>query len=109
MKSFLEFVKEETTSGGDAVRGFGDISGNPAVQDSPLQQYLGTNALASDKNNGALLKLMKDSQTNLVGFKEFNPNTRDKALEYYETDVNADPLLRDKIRNRNKINNVTKG
>ena len=105
------FRSEETTSAGDAVRGFGDVSGNPAVQDNPLQQYLDTNALAKDQQNGALMKMMKQSQQNLVGFKEFNPHTvsRDKTLEYYDKDVNADPLLRDKIRNRGKNNNVTKG
>ena len=93
------------------VRGLGDVTGNPAVQDNPLQQYFGVNALAVDKVNGALLKLMKDSQLkyNMVGFKTFNPSSRDKSLEYYEKDENHNPLLRDKIRNRNKNNNVTKG
>lgn len=70
-------LKEETTSAGDAVRGFGDVSGNPAVDEDPLQQYITTNELAKDQENGALLKLMKQSQKNLVGFKEFNP-TRGK-------------------------------
>jgi hypothetical protein len=73
---------------------FGDVSGNPAVQDNPLQQYIGANALAKDKQNGALMKMMKDSQHNLIGFKEFNPhkNTRDKTLAYYEEDPNGDYL-----------------
>lgn len=102
-------LKEETQSAGDAVRGFGDVSGNPAVDEDPLQQYLTTNQLAKDKENGALIKLMKQSQRNVVGFKEFAPNSRDKSLEYYENDPNADPLLRDKIRNRGKDNNVTRG
>jgi len=104
-------IKEETTSSGDGVRGFGDVSGNPAVQDNPLQQYLDTNALAKDKLNGALIKMLKNSQSNLIGFKEFNPHkvSRDKTLLYYEEDPNGDPLLRDKIRNKGKNNNVTKG
>lgn len=102
-------LKEETVAAGDMVRGLGDVSGNPAVQNDPLQQYFGTNALAADKQNGALMKMMKDSQYNIVGFKEFTPNYRDKSLQYYQSDVNADPLLRDKIRNRGKNNNVTKG
>lgn len=102
-------LKEETTSAGDAVRGFGDVSGNPAVDEDPLQQYITTNELAKDKENGALLKLMKQSQYNLVGFKEFHPNARDKSLQYYKDDENADPLLIDKIRNRNRNNNTTKG
>jgi|694.fasta_scaffold04746_24 hypothetical protein len=87
-------LKEETVAGGEMVRGFGDVSGNPAVQDNPLQQYIGANALAKDKQNGALMKMMKDSQHNLIGFKEFNPhkNTRDKTLAYYEEDPNGDYL-----------------
>jgi len=104
-------LKEETVSAGMMVRGFGDVSGNPAVQDNPLQQYINTNALAKDKQNGALMRMMKDSQNNLIGFKEFNPHmvSRDKTLPYYEEDPNGDPLLRDKIRNKGKNNNVTKG
>lgn len=85
-------VTEETTSAGDAVRGFGDVSGNPAVQDSPMQQYIATNALAKDKMNGALMKMMKDSQRNLIGFKEFRPNERSKSLEYFDADENGEFL-----------------
>lgn len=102
-------LKEETTSAGDAVRGFGDVSGNPAVDEDPLQQYITTNMLAKDKENGALLKMMRQSQSGLLGFKEFNPMSRDIALQYYKDDENADPLLRDKMRNRGKDNNVTRG
>jgi hypothetical protein len=86
-------LKEETVSGGEMVRGFGDVSGNPAVQDNPLQQYIGANALAKDQQNGALIRMMKTSQSNLLGFKEFNPqNSRDKSLSYYEEDPNGDYL-----------------
>lgn len=104
-------LKEETVSSGEMVRGFGDVSGNPAVQDNPIQQYIDTNSLAKDKMNGALLKLMKDSQLkyNIVGFKSFNPSTREKSLPYYDADPNGDLLLRDKIKNRGKDNNATKG
>jgi hypothetical protein len=104
-------LKEETVSAGMMVRGFGDVSGNPAVQDNPLQQYINTNALAKDQQNGALMRMMKDTQFNLIGFKEFNPHivSRDKTLPYYEEDPNGDPLLRDKIKNKGKNNNVTKG
>jgi hypothetical protein len=109
MLSFKEFIKEETQSAGDGVRGMGDVSGNPAVQNDPLQQYVTTNQLAKDKQNGAIIKMMRQTQQNLVGFKEYKLNTRDKSIEYHEDDENADPLLRDKIRNRNKNNNVTKG
>lgn len=108
-KNNILFVKEETMSSGEAVRGFGDVSGNPAIQDNPLEQYVTTNQLAKDKENGFIMKMMKQSQRNVVGFKEFNPITRDKGLEYYKDDENADPLLRDKLRNRGKNNNVNRG
>jgi hypothetical protein len=110
--SFKEFIlKEETQSAGDGVRGLGDVSGNPAVTDSPLQQYFGTNALATDKMNGALLRMLKDTQLkyNTLGFKSFNPTTRSGSLEYFDDDDNHNPLLRDKVRNSGKNNNVTKG
>lgn len=89
MLSFKEFIKEETTiavdgiqttSAGDGVRGFGDVSGNPAVDDDPLQQYITTNELAKDKQNGALIKMMKNShlKNSPVGFKSFDPRTKGK-------------------------------
>ena len=53
-------LTEETVSAGLSVRGFGDVSGNPAVQSDPLQQYVDTNMLAKDDVNGALMKMMKD-------------------------------------------------
>jgi hypothetical protein len=102
-------LKEETTSAGDAVRGFGDVSGNPAVDLDPLQQYITTNELAKDKQNGALLKMMRQTQSGLLGFKEFNPMSRSGAIEYFDDDDNHNPLLRDKVRNSGKKNNVTRG
>jgi hypothetical protein len=36
-------------------------------------------------------------------------NTRNKSLPYYDDDPNGDLLLRDKIRNKNKNNNATRG
>ena len=85
-------VTEEITSSGDGVRGFGDVTGNPAVQDNPMQQYIATNSLAKDRMNGALLRMMKDSQRNLIGFKEFRPNERSKSLKYYDADPNGEYL-----------------
>lgn len=85
----------QTVSGGDMVRGMGDVTGNPAVADNPLQQYVDTNALAKDQQNGALIKMMKDSKHDLLKFKAFDPtkiNSRDKALTYWDTDENGDPL-----------------
>jgi hypothetical protein len=110
-KPIKKKLKEGTVSGGEMVRGFGDVSGNPAVNNDPLQQYINTNALAKDQQNGALFKMMKQSQHNLTGFKEFNPHSvsKDKTLSYYEEDPNGDPLLRDKNRNKGKNNIVTKG
>jgi len=102
-------IREETTSGGDAVRGFGDVSGNPAVDEDPMQQYITTNMLAKDKENGALMKMMKHTQTNLLGFKQFNPMTRSGSMEYFDDDENHNLLLRDKARNAGKRNNVTRG
>jgi hypothetical protein len=84
----------QTVSGGDMVRGMGDVSGNPAVADNPLQQYVDTNALAKDQQNGALMKMMKDSKHDILSFKAFDPNkmSRDKTLQYWDTDENGDPL-----------------
>lgn len=92
---FPKPVTEETVSGGEMVRGFGDVSGNPAVQDNPLQQYINTNALAKDQQNGALMKMMKDSKHDILSFKAFDPTkslSRDKTLQYWDTDENGDPL-----------------
>lgn len=71
-------IKEETQSAGEAVRGFGDVSGNPAVQDDPIQQYISTNQLAKDNENGALMKMMKDSKHDILGFKSFDPKELEK-------------------------------
>jgi len=68
-----------TVSGGDMVRGFGDVSGNPAVQNDPLRQYIDTNALAKDNENGFLMKMMKDSKHDILGFKAFDPKELEKA------------------------------
>lgn len=102
-------LKEETVAGGEMVRGLGDVSGNPAVQDNPLDQYLNTNALAADKQNGSLLKMLRQTQINMLKFSEFKPNNRDRSISYYNDDENAELLKRDKIRNRGKDNNATKG
>lgn len=69
----------QTVSGGDMVRGMGDVSGNPAVVDPALQQYVDTNALAKDDQNGAIMKMMKDSKHDVLGFKAFDPRELQKA------------------------------
>ena len=78
-KKTTKKLKEETVSGGLMVRGFGDVSGNPAVQEDPLQQYIDTNSLAKDNENGALMKMMKDSKFNLLSFKAFDPKELEKS------------------------------
>lgn len=74
-------LKEElqTVSGGDMVRGMGDVSGTPSVADNPLQQYIDTNVLAKDNENGALIKMMKDSKHDILNFKAFNPKDLAKS------------------------------
>ena len=78
-KKLKEETLSGTVSGGLMVRGFGDVSGNPAVQNDPLQQYIDTNALAKDDINGALMKMMKDSKHDVLGFKSFDPKEFEKV------------------------------
>ncbi len=59
--------------------------------------------------NFGLLKMMRQTQSGLLGFKEFNPMSRSGSLEYFDDDDNHNPLLRDKVRNSGKKNNVTRG
>lgn len=106
-KPKVKKIKEETVAG--SVSGLGYNTGNPATTDDEKDNYVSTNALAADKQNGALLKMMKHVQVNLLRFSEFKPNSRDKSLAYYNDDENAELLKRDKIRNRGKDNNATKG
>lgn len=78
-KTIKEEAEGATVSGGDMVRGFGDVSGNPAVQSDPLTQYIDTNALAKDNQNGALIKMMKDSKHDVLSFKSFDPKELEKT------------------------------
>ena len=46
-----------------------------------LQQYLDTNALAKDQENGYLAKILKDNQSKIaakIGFKAFDPKNNNK-------------------------------
>lgn len=104
----LKKLKENTTTAD--VRGFGYVTGDPAVDG-----VVNTNDVDSLFFRGGLKNSIKQSENPLagiIGFKTFDPdkmNTRDKSLQYYEKDENHNPLLRDKNRNRGKNNNVTKG
>lgn len=101
-------LKESTTTA-DA-RGLGYVSGDPAVDGAVT-----TNDVDSLFFRGNLKNSIKQSENPLakmIGFKAFNPdklNTRDKSLPYYDDDPNGDLLLRDKMRNKSKNNNATRG
>lgn len=73
----LKKLKEEsgaaTVADGGYIGGLGYISGNPAVDINPLQQYIDTNALAKDDENANLMKMIKNSKNNILGFKSFDP------------------------------------
>ena len=57
------------------------ISGNPAVDDETITSYAGTNELAQDDENGAVLDMIRKSQSsisNRIGFKSFEPRRKGK-------------------------------
>lgn len=77
MLSFSDYkpIEEETTTA-DA-RGLGFSTGNPAVNQSGVINYVAQNTADSDNKNNILgMRGGKDHGTrhNLVGFKAFNPN-----------------------------------
>ena len=84
-------LKEQVTTA-DA-RGFGYVTGDPAVDSSVT-----TNDVDATFFRGNLRNSIKQSENPLakmLGFKAFDPdklNSRDKALAYYEEDPNGDPL-----------------
>jgi len=72
-------IKEHltTTSAGEMVRGFGDVSGNPAVADEEKEKYAtnNTDQLAKDDQNGYISKYLEKNQNKIakqIGFKEFS-------------------------------------
>lgn len=74
MKSFKQFVREETIAGD--VRGLGYVTGDPSAPVDGINQYVTTNELASDDINGALFKMMKDNHhhdRDDIGIKAHNP------------------------------------
>lgn len=69
-------IKESTYSGGGGVRGLGYVSGDPAADTDYIGQYINTNAMSYEDQNGNILKMIKkahDQHANL-GFTPFNPN-----------------------------------
>ena len=67
-----------------SVRGLGFVSGDPAVD--PVSQYIDTNAMAYEDQNGNILKLIKKSGTlQSMGFTPYDPtqdhgNVKDRIL-----------------------------
>lgn len=74
MKSFKQFIEEETITGD--VRGLGYVTGDPSAPVDGINQYVTTNQLAKDQQNGAVLKMMKDSHSHNrsdIGIDAHNP------------------------------------
>lgn len=91
-------VKEENSI--SAVRGLGYVSGDPAVD--PISQYIDTNAMAYQDQNGNVLKLIKkNGKVNSLGFTSYNP-TQDHG------DVKRRILGR-KIMKESKLNELSGG
>ena len=66
-------MKEESAT--SAVRGLGFVTGDPGV--NPVSQYINTNAMAYQDENGNKLDYIKKQHTNLhnsnLGYKAFDP------------------------------------
>lgn len=93
-------MKEESSIGG--VRGLGNVSGNPAADTDYIGQYIDTNAMSYEDQNGNILKLIKKAHgdhTKSLGFTPFDP-----------TDVDAkNKILNNNDRNdmiKNKVNKI---
>lgn len=72
-------IKEETGSG--SVGGLGFNTGNPAVDDEKISSYVNTNMLAKDDENGALVDMMRKTNSPIaqkIGFKAFDPRQKGK-------------------------------
>ena len=68
-KSPISMKEENSVS---AVRGLGFVSGDPAVD--PVSQYIDTNAMAYEDQNGNILKLIKKSKgVTSLGFTSYDP------------------------------------
>lgn len=78
-KQLKEEGEAATVASGGYIGGLGFNSGTPAADSNYVQQYIDTNSLAKDQQNGALLKLMKDSKHNILGFKAFDPKALEKS------------------------------
>ena len=74
MLSFKQYFKEETLAGD--VRGLGYVTGDPSAPVDGMSQYISTNDLAKDQQNGAIVKMMKDSHLhnrNDIGIPSHDP------------------------------------
>ncbi|NDB60644.1 hypothetical protein EB001_19680 [bacterium] len=101
-------LKESTYSGDGGVRGLGYVSGDPAAGIDYVGQYINTNAMAYEDQNGNILKMLKkahDKHANL-GFTEFNPNDSEAQDRILGRDVKIKTQLnkiRQKLQEEKKI------
>lgn len=94
-KSPVSMKEENSVS---AIRGLGYVSGDPAVD--PISQYIDTNAMSYEDQNGNVLKLIKkNGKVNSLGFTSYNP-TQDHG------DVKARILGR-KIMKESRLNELS--
>jgi len=70
-KSPISMKEENSVS---AVRGLGFVSGDPAVD--PVSQYIDTNAMAYEDQNGNILKFIKkNGSLQSLGFSSYDPTS----------------------------------
>ena len=85
-------LKEEAGTGG--VRGLGYVSGDPAGTDY-VQNYLNTNAMAYEDENGNKLGWIKQQHADLhnkgLGFQFFNPTNVDGNKNFIKEGISAGP------------------
>lgn len=73
--SFSNYFEENFTA---AVRGFGNVTGDPSAQDDQLTNYTETNTRDSDQKNNLLKAWIKDnhSKHHKLSFNEFDPTKK---------------------------------
>ena len=70
-KSPISMKEENSVS---AVRGLGFVSGDPAID--PVSQYIDTNAMAYEDQNGNILKFIKkNGSLQSLGFSSYDPTS----------------------------------
>lgn len=71
MKTFKEFMSEDTTTTG--IGGLGFVSGTPAVNQAGVANYVSQNTVDSDQKNNILGLKDHTTKYNLVKFNAFDP------------------------------------